>query len=154
MLVLTAGTSAAPVHAQAPAAPPDTTAARSAAEFSSLVGRWVRPDGGYVVTIKRVSADGKLDASYANPNPLPFSRAEAMRDGNEIRVFLELTAGGYGGSTYTLTYDPAKESSAASTTRRSHSSATTSISSARSEDVDGVHCGVCLRGLARRPQTL
>lgn len=109
MLVLAAGSSAAPVHAQTPAPPPDTTAARSAAEFSSLVGRWVRPDGGYVVTIKGVSADGKLDASYANPNPLPFSRAEAMRDGNEIRVFLELTAGGYNGSTYTLAYDPAQD---------------------------------------------
>jgi uncharacterized protein (DUF2147 family) len=109
LLVLTADTCAAPVHPQTPAAPPDTTAARTAAEFSSLVGRWVRPDGGYVVTIKGVSADGKLDASYANPNPLPFSRAEATRDGNEIRVFLELTAGGYGGSTYTLTYDPEKD---------------------------------------------
>jgi hypothetical protein len=62
-----------------------------------------------VVTIKGVSADGMLDASYANPNPLPFSRAEATRDGNEIRVFLELTAGGYGGSTYTLTYGPEKD---------------------------------------------
>jgi len=70
------------------------------------VGRWVRPGGGYVITIKSVSADGKLDASYANP--LPFSRAEAMRDGNEIRVFLELTVGGYNGSTYTLAYDPAQ----------------------------------------------
>ena len=69
----------------------------------------VRPDGGYVVTIKSVSAEGKLDASYANPNPLPFSRAEAMRDGNEIRVFLELTAGGYNGSTYSLAYDPAQD---------------------------------------------
>ena len=109
MLLLTAGTSPAPVLAQTPAAPPVTTAARTAAEFSSLVGRWVRPDGGYVVTIKRVSADGKLDASYENPNPLPFSRAEATRDGNEIRVFLELTAGGYNGSTYTLVYDPARD---------------------------------------------
>jgi hypothetical protein len=66
----------------------------------------VRPDGGYVITIKAVDAGGKLDASYANPNPLPFARAEAAGDGNAIKVFLELRAGGYNGSTYTLTYDP------------------------------------------------
>lgn len=84
----------------------EATAVRSASEFSSLVGRWVRPDGGYVVTIERVNDDGTLEASYANPNPLPFSRAETMADGDDIRVFLELTAGGYGGSTYTLSYDP------------------------------------------------
>lgn len=40
--------------------------------FRSLPGRWVRPDGGYVIAIKSVDAGGKLEASYANPNPLPF----------------------------------------------------------------------------------
>ena len=73
------------------------------------MGRWVRPDGGYVVTIKSVGDGGKLDAAYANPNPLPFSRAEATQDGNGIAVFLELRAGGYDGSTYTLRYDPATD---------------------------------------------
>jgi hypothetical protein len=78
----------------------------TATAFEALVGQWVRPDGGYRVTIRSVGADGKLDASYANPAPLAFSRAEAIRDGEETRVFLELTAGGYNGSTYTLTFDP------------------------------------------------
>jgi hypothetical protein len=59
-----------------------------------------------VITIKSVDAGGKLDAAYANPNPLPFSRAEAVRDGKTIRLFFELRAGGYNGSTYTLSYDP------------------------------------------------
>jgi hypothetical protein len=92
-------------HAETPAVP----AREAAPEFSSLVGRWVRPDGGYVVTIKSADAAGKLDAAYANPNPLPFSRAEATRDGDGIAVFLELRAGGYDGSTYTLRYDPLKD---------------------------------------------
>ena len=74
--------------------------------FDVLQGRWVRPDGGYTLTIKSVDANGKLDAAYANPNPLPFAKAEASRDGKTIKVFLELRAGGYNGSTYTLTYDP------------------------------------------------
>ena len=92
----------AQVRAEAPAAQAD-------AAFATLPGRWVRPDGGYVINIKSVDASGKLDASYANPNPLPFSRAEATRDGNTIKLFFELRAGGYNGSTYTLTYDPASD---------------------------------------------
>ena len=92
----------AQVKAEAPAALADSV-------FGALPGRWVRPDGGYVINIRRVDADGKLDASYANPNPLPFSRAEATRDGKAIRLFFELRAGGYNGSTYTLTYDPAND---------------------------------------------
>ncbi len=74
-----------------------------------LVGRWVRPDGGYTVTIRAVDAGGRLDASYANPQPLPFARAETQVDGGILRVFLELRAGGYAGSTYTLKYDPARD---------------------------------------------
>ena len=62
-----------------------------------------------MVTIRGVDADGKLDAAYANPNPLPFSNAEASLDGETIKVFLELTAGGYNGSTYTLTYGPKED---------------------------------------------
>ena len=92
----------AQVRAEAPAAQADGA-------FATLPGRWVRPDGGYVINIKSVDASGKLDASYANPNPLPFSRAEATRNGNTIKLFFELRAGGYNGSTYTLTYDPASD---------------------------------------------
>ncbi|MGH8619044.1 MAG: hypothetical protein ACREUW_15235 [Burkholderiales bacterium] len=77
--------------------------------FDGLKGRWIRPDGGYTVTIRSVEAGGKLDAVYANPNPLPFSAAQASREGGAIRVFLELRAGGYNGSNYTLTYDPGKD---------------------------------------------
>jgi hypothetical protein len=46
---------------------------------------------------------------YANPNPLTFAKAEAMRDGKTIKLFFELRAAGYNGSTYTLTYDPAND---------------------------------------------
>jgi len=77
--------------------------------FIALQGRWVRPDGGYVITIKSVEDGGKLDAEYANPKLLPFAKAEASREGTTIKVFLELRAGGYNGSTYTLTHDPATD---------------------------------------------
>jgi uncharacterized protein (DUF2147 family) len=105
-LALALGTAALPAAAQRNAAPAN---AQSEIAFDALQGRWVRPDGGYVITIKRVDAHGMLDAAYANPKPLPFSKAEASRDGKTIKVFLELRAGGYNGSTYTLTYDPARD---------------------------------------------
>jgi hypothetical protein len=79
----------------------------SPAAFASLPGRWVRPDGGYVISIKSADASGKLDASYANPNPLPFYTAIATADGGALKIFFELRAGGYNGSTYTLNYDVA-----------------------------------------------
>lgn len=95
-----------PAHAQVKA---EAAVAQADGVFGVLPGRWVRPDGGYVINIRSVDGSGKLDASYANPNPLPFTRAEATRDGAAIRLFFELRAGGYNGSTYTLTYDPASD---------------------------------------------
>ena len=93
--------------AQAGATPPP--AAATASGFDVLRGRWVRPDGGYVVTVLAVDANGQLDARYSNPHVLPFAKAEATHEGKTIHVFLELQAGGYKGSTYTLVYDPQKD---------------------------------------------
>jgi len=105
-LALVLGAVVPPTAAQQDAGP---AGVQSDFAFGRLLGRWVRPDGGYAVTIRRVGADGKLDAAYANPRPLPFAKAEASRDGNTLKVFLELRAGGYNGSTYTLTYDPTND---------------------------------------------
>lgn len=77
--------------------------------LGALLGRWVRPDGGYVIAIKSVDAGGMLEASYANPNPLPFYAATATEEGGKLRLFFELRAGGYNGSTYTLSYDAAAD---------------------------------------------
>jgi uncharacterized protein (DUF2147 family) len=74
-----------------------------------LKGAWVRPDGGYVILIKSAGQNGQLDAMYYNPNPLPFAKAQASRKGATLSAFFELRAGGYGGSTYELTYDPATD---------------------------------------------
>jgi hypothetical protein len=109
VLVFAAVACVASAQAQTPAASPGRPGAKAAAGLHVLVGRWVRPDGGYVITIKGVDASGKLDAAYANPNPLPFARAEAARDGKTIKLFFELTAGGYNGSTYALTFDPVSD---------------------------------------------
>jgi uncharacterized protein (DUF2147 family) len=81
--------------------------APASAGLDALKGNWVRPDGGYTIAIKGIGPDGQLEAMYFNPNPLPFARAQAVQEGTALRVSLELRAGGYSGSTYELTYDPA-----------------------------------------------
>ncbi|MFZ0726231.1 MAG: hypothetical protein WAM61_10610 [Desulfobacterales bacterium] len=111
-LVLACGFFAGTAMAQDTKAPPakaEKPGVASESGFDILRGRWVRPDGGYVITIRGVEPDGKLDAAYANPQPLPVAEARASRDNKAIKLFFELRAGGYNGSTYTLTYDPAND---------------------------------------------
>ena len=78
-------------------------------DFQKLIGRWLRPDGGYILEIRGVDNQGGLDASYLNPRPIRVSRAEASKDGSATKVFIELRDVGYPGSTYNLIYDPAQE---------------------------------------------
>jgi hypothetical protein len=108
-VVLAAGLACAAV-AQAPApATKDAAPAGATANFDVLKSRWVRPDGGYTIAIKNIGPNGELEAMYFNPNPLPFAKAQASRDGATVRLSFELRAGGYDGSTYELTYDPAND---------------------------------------------
>ena len=58
-----------------------------------------------MITIKAVDPDGRLDASYANPGVLPFHTAMTTSEAGVLKLFFELRAGGYNGSTYTLTFD-------------------------------------------------
>ena len=74
--------------------------------FDCLKGRWVRPDGGYVLEIKEIGRDGKMTAKYFNPLPVNVSRAEAAAAGSAIKVFIELRDVNYPGATYNLTFDP------------------------------------------------
>jgi hypothetical protein len=85
------------------------TADSARSGFQALRGRWLRPDGGYILDIRDVDARGKIDAVYLNPRPITVARAEATRDSSTLNVFVELRAPGYPGSTYTLTYDPQRD---------------------------------------------
>ena len=76
------------------------------ADFQKLKGRWLRPDGGYVVEIKSVQDNGVLDASYANPQPIKISKANASLDGDKITVHIEFDDVNYRGSFYDLIYNP------------------------------------------------
>ena len=75
-------------------------------DFDTLKGRWKRPDGGYILSVKDVETGGKMDAAYYNPKPINVSTAQASREGATVKVFIELRDAGYPGSTYTLIYDP------------------------------------------------
>ena len=75
-------------------------------DFQTLQGKWLRVDGSYVIEVRNVAEDGKMDATYSNPNPINVSQAEANRSNDTVTVFIELNDVNYPGSTYTLTYDP------------------------------------------------
>ena len=74
--------------------------------LTSLVGRWRRSDGGYILDIKAVHDDGKIDATYLNPRPIHVSKSEAITKGDHVVVVVTLQDRGYPGNMYTLTYDP------------------------------------------------
>ena len=90
----------------APAAP---VTPKTEPGFQKLVGRWLRPDGGYVIEVKSVNDSGNMEAVYFNPNPIHVAKAEASQDSSATKVFLELRDVNYPGSTYTLTYNPATD---------------------------------------------
>ena len=88
---------------QVGAAAPATTG------FEKLKGKWMRPDGGYVVEIRSVEPGGRMDAGYFNPRPIHVSQAHALQDGTVTKVLIELRDANYPGSTYTLAYDTASD---------------------------------------------
>jgi hypothetical protein len=83
--------------------------AATAPGVPQLKGKWLRPDGGYVIDVRTVEDGGTMEVAYFNPRPIKVSKAEASQEGATIKVFLELRDVHYPGSTYTLTYDPASD---------------------------------------------
>ena len=73
--------------------------------YNKIEGQWLRPDGGYVLDIKSVGPDGKMEAVYLNPRPINVSKAQANIVAGKIELFIELRDRGYPGSYYTLYYD-------------------------------------------------
>jgi hypothetical protein len=83
-----------------------TASSRRTDGYANLIGRWLRPDGGYIIEIRGIGADGRMEAAYLNPRPINVSRAEASWKKSKQEVFIELQDAGYPGSTYTLDYKP------------------------------------------------
>jgi hypothetical protein len=78
----------------------------AAGELKPLIGRWLRPDGGYILEIREAAPDGKLEAYYFNPRSINVHRAEASRVKSDLKLVVELRDAGYPGSTYALLYKP------------------------------------------------
>jgi hypothetical protein len=77
--------------------------------FHPLVGRWQRTDGGYVIEIRSIGSDGKIEAGYFNPRPINVEQARASKDKDLIKVEMTLRDVGYPGSAYTLVYASEKD---------------------------------------------
>ena len=73
---------------------------------SILVGKWVRPDGGYILDIEKVTDNGRLYCGYYNPNSINVARSEWRNNGDELQIYVELQDVNYPGSIYTLSYIP------------------------------------------------
>ena len=79
---------------------------RAQNDLVKLIGRWQRPDGGYVIDVSSVGADGSLEAAYFNPRPINVSQASATIEEGRIKIFIELRDVGYPGARYSLFYTP------------------------------------------------
>ena len=75
-------------------------------DYGRIEGKWLRPDGGYVLELSDAKSEGKLKAAYFNPRPINVGKAEWRSMDDRIQVFVELQDVNYPGSTYTLIYDP------------------------------------------------
>lgn len=75
--------------------------------MDAVTGRWLRPDGGYILELARPGPGEKFKATYLNPRPIRVATTRVTRQGNDVRVFVELLDVGYPGSYYDLTYDSA-----------------------------------------------
>jgi hypothetical protein len=81
----------------------------SANNFQNLVGRWIRPDGGYMLEIRNIDSRGRLEAAYFNPRPIHVSQARLIPENRDRPIFIELRDTGYPGATYNLAYLPKQD---------------------------------------------
>ena len=72
-----------------------------------LEGRWLRPDGGYVLELSNMQNDGGIKAAYFNPQPIKVYQAKWRNKKGVLTVFVELRDINYPGSKYELRYYPA-----------------------------------------------
>jgi hypothetical protein len=77
----------------------------TAPDVSSVLGNWLREDGGYQLRLTRDSDGEKLRAAYFNPQPINVSFASATNDSGTLKLRVELQDLNYPGCVYTLVHD-------------------------------------------------
>lgn len=78
-------------------------------DFAKVKGRWLRMDGGYVLAINSVDAEGRADAAYFNPNPIKVAWGKVTTEAAMLKVNVELRDVNYPGCLYKLSYVPATD---------------------------------------------
>ena len=77
--------------------------------YERLAGKWLRPDGGYILELGDVGSVGALQAKYNNPKSINVHRASWQSTEGKVTLFVELRDVNYPGSAYNLQYDPASD---------------------------------------------
>lgn len=100
-----------PGKAAATAAPAATAVAAAApSPAAKTKGRWLRPDGGYILEIGAIDDGGRAEAGYFNPNPVRVAWATVRSGGDAaVKIEVELRDHNYPGCLYKLTYLPEKD---------------------------------------------
>ena len=69
-----------------------------------LEGRWLREDGGYLLDLQDIRADGSLKAFYFNPRNINVHVANWKFEDERLLLYVELRDVNYPGSNYTLMF--------------------------------------------------
>jgi hypothetical protein len=80
--------------------PPKQTQVQT--DLQRLEGRWVRPDGGYILELSEIKKGGSVSAAYFNPRPIKVFSERWSRKGGKINLFVDLRDVNYPGSKYNL----------------------------------------------------
>ena len=88
---------------------PALSAPEKKPDYSLLTGKWVRPDGGYVIHVRSIESDGAADASYSNPSEIHVAEAKVSMKEGSMKLYMRLEGKGYPVSTYTLYYYAEKD---------------------------------------------
>jgi hypothetical protein len=83
--------------------------AKGKSDFKVLIGKWIRPDGGYIIHVREIKPEGVVDAGYFNPKEIKVTQANVSKWKGLSKLFIKLEDEGYPGSTYTLYYYPEKD---------------------------------------------
>jgi hypothetical protein len=74
-----------------------------------LHGRWLRPDGGYILEIRDTKPGGSMTAAYFNPNSIRVEKAEWVEKDGKLNALVVMRDVNYPGSMYALQYVPEKD---------------------------------------------
>ena len=78
-------------------------------DYTVIGGEWQRTDGGYLIKVSDVQADGLATVKYFNPSPIHVAQATISTQKELIKLFIKFQDKGYEGSTYTLYYYAEKD---------------------------------------------